>query len=211
MERMTMPWYKHYLVQHWIPSLDGVEEKLKTGGSVLDFGCGAGLAAITMAKAYPEARIVGCDFHLPSIELARANAEAAGVGDRVQFEVNDSDALRGQQFDFVTTFVVIHDATDPQQMLKDLRAATAEDGTYLMVELNLSEELHENMNLFGRVMYPQSTLYCMTCSLSHGGAGLGAFMGEKRARQMAQAAGFSRFRKVPSEWPPMPALFELKP
>ncbi|AYG08833.1 class I SAM-dependent methyltransferase [Pseudomonas fluorescens] len=211
MERMTMPWYKHYLVQHWIPSLDGVEEKLKTGGSVLDFGCGAGLAAITMAKAYPEARIVGCDFHLPSIELARANAEAAGVGDRVQFEVNDSDALRGQQFDFVTTFVVIHDATDPQQMLKDLRAATAEDGTYLMVELNLSEELHENMNLFGRVMYPQSTLYCMTCSLSHGGAGLGAFMGEKRARQMAQAAGFSHFRKVPSEWPPMPALFELKP
>jgi hypothetical protein len=60
-------------------------------------------------------------------------------------------------------------------------------------------------------MYPQSTLYCMTCSLSHGGAGLGAFMGEKRARQMAQAAGFSHFRKVPSEWPPMPALFELKP
>ncbi|MCF9007214.1 SAM-dependent methyltransferase, partial [Pseudomonas carnis] len=99
----------------------------------------------------------------------------------------------------------------PQQMLKDLRAATAEDGTYLMVELNLSEELHENMNLFGRVMYPQSTLYCMTCSLSHGGAGLGAFMGEKRARQMAEAAGFSRFRKVPSQWPPMPALFELKP
>ncbi|WP_428834864.1 hypothetical protein, partial [Pseudomonas aeruginosa] len=25
---------------------------------------------------------------------------------------------------------------------------------------------------------PQSTLYCMTCSLSHGGEGLGAFMGE---------------------------------
>lgn len=51
----------------------------------------------------------------------------------------------------------------------------------------------------------------MTCSLSHSGAGLGAFMGEKRARQMAQAAGFSCLRKVPSQWPPMPALFELKP
>ncbi|MDI4167804.1 hypothetical protein QK414_37265, partial [Pseudomonas aeruginosa] len=24
-------------------------------------------------------------------------------------------------------------------------------------------------------------------------------------------AGFSRFRKVPSEWPPLPALFELRP
>ncbi|MCF4992543.1 SAM-dependent methyltransferase, partial [Pseudomonas gessardii] len=111
----------------------------------------------------------------------------------------------------VTTFVVIHDATDPQQMIKDLRESTADDGTFLMVELNLSDELHENMNLFGRVMYPQSTLYCMTCSLSHGGEGLGAFMGEERARQMAEKAGFSRFRKVPSARPALPALFELKP
>ncbi len=211
MERMTMPWYKHFLVQHWIPSLDGVKEKLQAGGSVLDFGCGSGLAAIMMAKAFPEAQVYGCDFHAPSIERARANAEAAGVGDRVRFEVSDSDALAGKKFDFVTTFVVIHDATDPQQMMKDLRESTADDGTYLMVELNLSQELHENMNLFGRVMYPQSTLYCMTCSLSHGGEGLGAFMGEDRARQMAEAASFSRFRKVPSEWPPLPALFELRP
>ncbi|MFK3651003.1 class I SAM-dependent methyltransferase [Lysobacter enzymogenes] len=211
MERMTMPWYKHFLVQRWIPSLDGVEEKLEAGGTALDFGCGSGLAAITMAQAYPKARVVGVDFHLPSIERARANAHAAGVGDRVRFEVADSDAVVGQKFDFVTTFVVIHDAADPQQMLHDLRATTADDGTYLMVELNLSEELHENMNLFGRVMYPQSTLYCMTCSLSHHGAGLGAFMGEKRAREMATAAGFGRFRKVPSDRPPLPALFELRP
>ncbi|MGE1188439.1 class I SAM-dependent methyltransferase [Pseudomonas aeruginosa] len=162
-------------------------------------------------QGVPRAQVYGCDFHAPSIERARANAEAAGVGDRVRFEVSDSDALAGKKFDFVTTFVVIHDATDPQQMMKDLRESTADDGTYLMVELNLSQELHENMNLFGRVMYPQSTLYCMTCSLSHGGEGLGAFMGEDRARQMAEAAGFSRFRKVPSEWPPLPALFELRP
>ena len=78
MERMTMPWYKHFLVQHWIPSLDGVKEKLQAGGSVLDFGCGSGLAAIMMAKAFPEAQVYGCDFHAPSIERARANAEAAG-------------------------------------------------------------------------------------------------------------------------------------
>jgi 2-polyprenyl-3-methyl-5-hydroxy-6-metoxy-1,4-benzoquinol methylase len=210
MERMTMPWYKHFLTQHWIPSLDGVKEKLLAGGSVLDFGCGGGLAAITMAKAFPRARVFGYDFHGPSIERARANAKAAGLGDRVQFEVCDSDRLPGRKFDFVTTFVVIHDAKDPLQMMKDIRNATAADGTYLMVELNLSAEVHENMNIFGRVMYSQSTLYCMTCSLSHGGAGIGAFLGEPRAREMATKAGFSRFRKVPSDRPPLPALFELR-
>jgi SAM-dependent methyltransferase len=211
MERMTMPWYKHFLVQRWIPSLSGVKEKLEAGGSVLDFGCGSGLAAITMAKAYPEARVFGYDFHGPSIERARENAKAAGLGTRVQFEVCDSDALSGRKFDFVTTFVVIHDATNPVQMMADIRKATADDGTYLMVELNLSSELHENMNLIGRVMYPQSTLYCMTCSLSHGGEGMGACMGESRARDMATQAGFSRFRKVPSDKPLFPALFELRP
>jgi len=211
MERMTMPWYKHFLVQRWIPSLSGVKEKLEAGGSVLDFGCGSGLAAITMAKAYPEARVFGYDFHGPSIERARENAKAAGLGTRVQFEVCDSDALSGRKFDFVTTFVVIHDATNPVQMMKDIRKATADDGTYLMVELNLSSELHENMNFIGRVMYPQSTLYCMTCSLSHGGEGMGACMGESRAHEMATQAGFSRFRKVPSDKPLFPALFELRP
>lgn len=202
---------RYRLPDEFAPVLADEDSPYFAGGTVMDFGCGSGLAAITMALAYPKSRVVGCDFHLPSIERARANAAAAGVADRVSFEVADSDVLVGQTFDFVTTFVVIHDAADPQQMLRDLRAATADDGTYLMVELNLSEELHENMNLFGRVMYPQSTLYCMTCSLSHDGAGLGAFMGEKRARAMASEAGFGRFRKVPSERPPLPALFELRP
>jgi 16S rRNA G527 N7-methylase RsmG len=31
------------LVQSWIPSLDGVEEKLKKGAKVADIGCGYGI------------------------------------------------------------------------------------------------------------------------------------------------------------------------
>src|SRR5919199_2829683 len=50
-ERSTAPWYKHHLVQEWLPELDGVVEKLENGGTACDVGCGGGLAAITIAKA----------------------------------------------------------------------------------------------------------------------------------------------------------------
>lgn len=75
----TMPWYEHRLVQRWIPAMPDVKAKLEAGGSVLDVGCGSGLAAITMAKAFPNARVCGSDFHAASVERARANADAAGL------------------------------------------------------------------------------------------------------------------------------------
>ena len=42
------------------------------------------------------------------------------------------------------------------------------------------------------MIYSVSTLYCMTVSLAHDGAGIGALMGEAKARELAAAAGFSR-------------------
>jgi hypothetical protein len=49
----------------------------------------------------------------------------------------------------------------------------------------------------GRLMYSVSTLYCMTVSLAHGGAGIGALMGEPKARELAAEAGFSKFTRLP--------------
>jgi hypothetical protein len=39
----------------------------------------------------------------------------------------------------------------------------------------------------------------MTTSLAHGGAGIGAAMGEPKARELASASGFTHFRKLPVE------------
>jgi len=36
-----------------------------------------------------------------------------------------------------------------------------------------------------------STFHCMTVSLAHGGAGLGAMWGEQKANEMFQEAGFT--------------------
>src|SRR5580700_4864547 len=85
-ERFFRPGYNANLTSNWIPALDGVEAKLKAGAKVADVGCGHGASTIVMAKAYPNSRFTGFDYHPPSVEHARRVAEEEGVADRVRFE-----------------------------------------------------------------------------------------------------------------------------
>ena len=208
-ERATAPGYKHQLVQKWIPAMPQVKSKLERGGTALDVGCGSGLAAIALARAFPEARVFGFDNHSGSIERARRNAIAAGVQERVQFEVVDGTKLPPNQFDFISTFDVVHDSVDPVGLMTSIRKALTHDGTYLLLEMNASPHVHENVNPLGRLLYSVSTLYCMTTSLAHGGEGIGAVMGEPKARELANKAGFTHFRKLPIE-DPFSLLYELE-
>lgn len=208
LERGTAPKFKHKLLKEWLPALPEVRARLESGGSALDVGCGSGMASITLARAFPQARIFGYDNHPGSIERARANAQAAGVADRVSFEVVDGTHLPAGQFDFISTFDVVHDAVDPPGLLTAIRKALAEGGTYLMLEMNASAKVEENMTPRGRMLYAISTLYCMTTSLAEGGPGIGALMGEPKARELAQAAGFTHFRRVAED--PFNVIYELK-
>jgi ubiquinone/menaquinone biosynthesis C-methylase UbiE len=208
-ERGTAPWYKHHLVPEWIPAMPRVQEKLEAGGTVCDVGCGGGLAAITVAKAFPMATVVGYDIHAGSIERARRNAEAAGVAN-VSFEVGGEDSLpKDGRFDLITTFDVVHDSVDPVGLMTAIREALAEDGSYLCLEMNASGDVDENSHPLGRMLYNVSTLYCMTTSLAHDGAGIGACMGQAKAEELAESAGYEQFRRLPIE-DPFSVLYELK-
>jgi 2-polyprenyl-3-methyl-5-hydroxy-6-metoxy-1,4-benzoquinol methylase len=201
MERASAPGYQHKLVQVWLEAMPEVKRKLEAGGTAVDVGCGGGRAAITLAQAFPQATVHGYDQHAGSIERARANARQAGVAERVRFEVLDGGALPAGRFDFVATFDVVHDAVDPVGLLRSIKQALTPGGTYLMMEMNASGEVHENINPVGRMLYSVSTLYCLTTSKAHGGAGIGACMGEPKARELARQAGFGSFEKLPIEDP----------
>jgi SAM-dependent methyltransferase len=207
-ERGTAPMYRHHLISKWIPAMPAVEARLKQGAVALDVGCGSGRATITLATAFPNSRFDGCDAHAGSVDRARANARAAGVADRVEFDVVDCTNLPADKFDFISCFDVIHDSVDPVGLMKSIRAALKPDGIFLMVEVNVSARPEENINPMGRMMYAASTLYCMTVSLAHGGAGIGALMGEEKARELAAEAGFSRFERLPVK-DAFSALYEL--
>jgi len=209
MERSSASMYRHQLVRKWLPTMPQVIAKLTEGGSSLDVGCGSGRAAIAIATAFPKARVFGFDAHPGSLERARANTKAAGLGDRITFDVVDCTKLPAAQFDFISTFDVVHDSVDPDALLKSIRGALKPGGTYLMVEVNVSSNVEDNINPMGKLMYSMSTLYCMTVSLAHGGAGIGACMGEAKARELVAAAGFKHFRRLPID-DMFSALYEIR-
>jgi ubiquinone/menaquinone biosynthesis C-methylase UbiE len=206
-ERLTAPGFKHGLVQAWIPAMPDVQARLEAGAAVLDVGCGAGLAAIRMAQAYPRARITGCDLHAPSIERARVQARAAGVEDRVTFEARDCTRLPRETYDLVTAFDVIHDLPDPVAALSAIRNALRPDGTFLWVEF--SHDAAESSPPLRKALQSASTLYCVSVALAGGGEALGNLFTEEKARELADAGGFSGFRRLPVE-DPMQVLYALR-
>ena len=47
-----------------------------------------GISTIIMAKAYPNSKFIGFDYHKPSIEIGRKKAKEEGLSeDRITFEV----------------------------------------------------------------------------------------------------------------------------
>jgi 2-polyprenyl-3-methyl-5-hydroxy-6-metoxy-1,4-benzoquinol methylase len=199
--RFFEPGYRANLVQSWLPALDGVHAKLTAGGRIADIGCGQGASAIIMAQAYPQSRVHGSDYHEGSIAEARRLAAEAGIGDRVEFEVEPAEALAGGNYDLITSFDCLHDMGDPVAVARQVRAALAPDGTWMIVEPRAGDSVQENLNPVGRAYYAFSTLLCTPSSLSQeGGLALGAQAGPARLGQVLSSAGFTRVR-VAAETP----------
>lgn len=209
-ERFFRPGYRANLVNSWIPALDGVEAKLKSGAKVADVGCGLGTSAILLGQAYPNSTIIGFDYHAPSIERAREKAAAAGVSDHVRFEVAPAKGYPGRDYDLVACFDCLHDMGDPVGAAAHVRSTLNDDGTWMIVEPFANDRVEDNLNPVGRVFYSASTLICTPASLAQEvGMGLGAQAGESRLRQVVTAGGFSRFRRATQT--PFNLVLEARP
>ncbi len=195
-ERFFRPNYIGNLIQSWIPALDGVEAKLKSGAIVADVGCGLGASTILMAQAYPKSKFLGFDFHAASIEEARHRAKQAGVAERVDFEVAESTNYPGNDYDLVAHFDCLHDMGDPVAVARHVKQSLKPDGTWMIVEPRAGDKLEDNLNPVGRVFYAASTCVCVPASLAQDGPALGAQAGEKRLRGILEKGGFAKIRRA---------------
>ena len=212
-ERFFKPGYAANLTTSWIPSLEGVEDKLRRRGGgetkVADVGCGHGASTILMAKAYPNSKIIGFDYHRPSIEWARKNAEKEDLKN-ITFEIAGSTDYPGDDYDLVTFFDCFHDMGNPSAAAKHvLQALKKKDGTWMLVEPFANDKLEDNFNPLGRALYSGSTMICVPASLNENGPALGAQAGEERIREVVMSAGFSKFRRATQT--PFNLVFEARP
>ena len=209
-ERLFKPGYLANLVSAWIPALDGVEERLRNGGSVADLGCGHGASTLLLAQAYPNATVTGFDYHQASIDIARKRASEAGLADRVRFEVASAQDFPGEGYELVCIFDALHDMGDPPGAAAHIRRALADDGTWLLVEPMAGERLEDNVNPVGRIFYAASTFICTpSAQAQDGGHALGAQVPEATLAQIATDAGFGRFRRAAET--PFNRVFEARP
>jgi 2-polyprenyl-3-methyl-5-hydroxy-6-metoxy-1,4-benzoquinol methylase len=209
-ERFFRPGYLANLVDSWLPSLEGVTDKLLAGARVADIGCGLGASTILMSKAFPASTFVGSDYHEGSIEAARAAAARNGVSDRVSFEVASAKAFGGGPFDLVCVFDALHDMGDPVGASRHVREQLADDGTWMVVEPFAGDAIEDNLNPIGRIFYGGSTMLCTPASLSQEvGLALGAQAGEQRLTEVLNEGGFSRVRRAAET--PFNIVLEARP
>ncbi|WP_306751846.1 class I SAM-dependent methyltransferase [Paracoccus actinidiae] len=202
--------YRASLVPEWLPSLEGVVPRLQAGARVADIGCGHGHSTLLMAEAFPNSRFLGIDTHPASITAARANAQQAGLSDRVEFLLADARAPLPGVFDLICFFDCLHDLGFPVEAARRAREALAPDGTLMLVEPAASDRVEENLNPIGRIYYTGSTWLCCAHAISEEGTHvLGAQAGEARLAQVCREAGFSRIRKATQT--PFNLILEARP
>jgi 2-polyprenyl-3-methyl-5-hydroxy-6-metoxy-1,4-benzoquinol methylase len=209
-ERFFRPGYAVNLVSSWLPSLDGVVEKLTAGARVADVGCGHGVSTILMAEAFPKSQFVGFDYHQPSIERATRQAAEAGVTGNCSFDVAGAADYPIGDYDLVAFFDCLHDMGDPIGVAKHVRETLAPDGSWMIVEPYANEAVADNFNPIGRLYYNSSTMICVPNSLSQEtGAALGAQAGEQAIQDVAVTAGFHDFRRATET--PFNIVYQARP
>lgn len=125
--------------------------------TVIELGCGPGIALEQLTNAYPEARIFGLDPSTVVLDSARKrNAETIATG-RLQLVVGDirqaSDLARA---DLVVACHVVYFWSDPLDELRRIHACLAPDGY-----LALGYQLRQHMPPVSQRNFPREgfTLY----------------------------------------------------
>lgn len=168
---------------------------------VADVGCGAGWAAIAIARAYPNADVIGFDLDARTVVEAREHAAGCGLADRVKFAVADAGTELAQgavgRFDLVCVFDTLHELPDPVGVLRACRAVRAPAGAVLVLDARVAEGFTAPGDEIERFQYATSVLHCLPAGMAaEGSAAPGTVMRPAAVRAMARQAGFTEAKHV---------------
>lgn len=195
---MNRPWFEHALpdVLAGVPDLDALLRR--PGARVVDVGCGGGWSTIALARAYPEATVEGVDIDAPSVELARSNAAAAGLGDRVTFSHGDAAGLGEGRYDAVFAFECVHDMPRPVDTLAAARRALVPGGAVVVMDEAVGDAFTPDADEVERLMYGFSLLICLPDGMSEQpSAATGTVMRPGTLRRYAEEAGLTGMDVLP--------------
>jgi SAM-dependent methyltransferase len=202
-EAFNRPAFVNQLGQEWLPAVPDVDARLRAPGArVAELACGSGWASIAIARAYPGVRVDGFDLDEASVDLARANARASGVADRVTFRVADVSAGPGTEggYDLVCVLEAIHDMSRPVEALATARSLAAPDGAVIVMDERAAERFTAPGDDLERFLYGASVMVCLpTARVDEPSAATGTAMRPSTFRDYALRAGFADVEELPIE------------
>jgi SAM-dependent methyltransferase len=192
------------LIDHILPLVPNLVDKLKNGINALDIGCGKGRAVNVMANHFKSSNFFGYDLSKEAIHGATRDAQLMGNSNAF-FKVRDIlglDLNFNERYGLITAFDAIHDQPDPYSALKSIYNSLDDKGIFLMQDILASTPLKDNIgHPLGPFLYTISCLHCVSVSLSQNGAGLGAMWGKEKAVEMLNDVGFRNIevKKLPHD------------
>ncbi len=195
------PWLVGSFGSELLPAIPAVHDRLNATDHpvrVADVACGVGWAAIAIAKAYPDVHVDGFDLDPSSIELARANADAHGVADRVHFDLRDAaDPAALGRYDVAVVIEAIHDLSRPVEVLGAIRRMLRPDGIALIADEKTADAFAGAGDELERIYYGFSTFVCLPAAMTERPtAATGAVMRASTLARYASEAGFGGFQRL---------------
>ena len=195
---INRPAFLRDLTARWLPSLPDVHGRLSSGPArVADVGCGGGWSTIALARAYPNAEVVGYDLDEASITEAGLNAASEGV--TVRFSRRDAAALAAEgPFDVALVLEALHDMSHPADVLRAIRAALTPDGCVIVADEKVAERFFAPGDDMERLMYGWSITHCLPVSMTEpDSASIGTVIRPDTIAALAREAGFVRTSVLP--------------
>jgi len=105
-----------------------------TSGEALDIGSGSGKLAIAFAEMFPGVKVTGLDLSDIVLEMARDNAQKAGVSSRVSFEKGDAEDMPFDDgtFNLVISSSTLHLLNNPLRMFDEIQRVLKPDGRFFI-------------------------------------------------------------------------------
>ncbi|OGN92759.1 MAG: hypothetical protein A2Y88_05315, partial [Chloroflexi bacterium RBG_13_48_10] len=200
LDRYTTSGLKRNLVQKYIPAMPEVLAALERGALVADVGCGRGGMLLMLAEAFPHSRFIGYDAFEANIIQAQANAQSAGVTERLNYvHLNATHGLP-QKYDVILCFDSLHHSTDVPDFMHTIHEALNPGGIFVCSEASCAETLEGNIGPGGAMLFASSVFVCVPQVLSESDEAFGlAGITFSKMRQLAATAGFDEPRLVPLE------------
>jgi len=89
-------------------------------GKIIDVGTGSGIIAVSLAKAFPDAKVFAVDISDDALALARENANRLGLSERIQFWKGDLLENLDERFDLIVANLPYVSMKDRQSLAREV-------------------------------------------------------------------------------------------